>query len=256
MCTVTYLPWRDGFILTHNRDEAPLRSPWHISREKRAGDTLLFPKDIKAGGGWVAAARSGRVACLLNGAFLKHQHQPPYRRSRGLVLLDFFDWHDPDDFFARYDLEGIEPFTFLFFSAGRLAELRWDGVQRHLRRLPPTEPHFWCSATLYPPPMQTLREQVFRQWLAKHFPPAPETTPSDRLVRAGIYRLHLTGSVGDPENDYVMNRGGRVCTVSITQILFCDNRVKMKYTELLEGHRDRKQLSLQYRHSGLSTQGK
>lgn len=261
MCTVTYLPWRDGFILTHNRDEAPTRSPWHISREKRGGDTLIFPKDIKAGGGWVAAARSGRVACLLNGAFLKHQHQPPYRRSRGLVLLDFFDWPHPDHFFARYDLAGIEPFTFLFFTAGRVAELRWDGAQRHLRDLSPAEPHFWCSATLYPPPMQALREQIFRQWLARFYMFPPNTLPavsekSDPASSAGrplsavyrlpssIHHLHLMGSVGDPENDYVMNRGGRVCTVSITQILFRESQIKMRYTELLEGHGDQKQIRL------------
>ena len=245
MCTVTYLPWRDGFILTHNRDEAPTRSPWYIVREKRKNDTLIFPKDIKAGGGWGAAARSGRVACLLNGAFLKHQHQPPYRRSRGLVLLDFFDWPDPGDFFNRYDLEGIEPFTFLFFAAGRVAELRWDGAQRHRRDLSPAEPHFWCSATLYLPPMQALREQVFRQWLAQHFPPASDT-PSAIAHRlpSTVHRLHRTGSVGDPENDYVMNRSGRVCTVSITQILFRDSQVRMRYTELLEGHRDMKRLTL------------
>lgn len=270
MCTVTYLPWRDGFILTHNRDEAPTRSPWHISREKRGSDTLIFPKDIKAGGGWVAAARSGRVACLLNGAFLKHQHQPPYRRSRGLVLLDFFDWPHPDDFFTRYDLEDIEPFTFLFFSAGRITELRWDGAQRHLRHLSHTEPHFWCSATLYPPPMQTLREQVFRQWLARYYtlpaatlpsistPPSTVHRPLSAVHRlpSAVHRLHETGSVGDPENDYVMNRGGRVCTVSITQILFRERQIRMRYSELLEGHWDRKQLSLAERQSPLSARSK
>ena len=64
MCTVTYLPWRDGFILTHNRDEAPTRSPWYIVREKRKNDTLIFPKDIKAGGaGWPPRAAAGWPAC-------------------------------------------------------------------------------------------------------------------------------------------------------------------------------------------------
>jgi len=312
MCTVTYLPYHDGFILTHNRDEAPTRSPNLISRENRGGDKLIFPKDTKAGGGWVAAARSGRVACLLNGAFVKHQHQPPYRRSRGLVLLDFFDWPDPDDFFTRYELDDIEPFTFLFFATGRVTELRWDGVHRHRLDLSAAAPHFWCSATLYPPPMQALREQVFQEWLNRHLPslvidhsslairhsslvtrhssfsPSPpesswapiprqpstvhrppstvsrlpstvhrppstvyrlpstvhrQPSPVHRLPST-VYRLHQSGSIGDPENDYVMNRNGRVCTVSITQIVLRDNQVRMQYNNLLEGRRDTKRLSL------------
>lgn len=240
MCTVTFLPGPAGFILTHNRDEAPSRSPNHISRAKiRGGDTLLFPRDTKAGGAWVAAAKSGKTACLLNGAFVKHHHSPPYRRSRGLLLLDFFEWENTDDFFQHYDLEGIEPFTFLFFQKNEIVELRWDGSRRFLKNLPPNEPHFWCSATLYPPEMQARREQVFRDWLSQN--------KTLRPLPSALCRLHLTGSVGDPENDFVMNRGGRVRTVSISQVLGNDAYLQMRYFDLLEGHRDRRQIAARKR---------
>ncbi len=229
MCTVTYLPTPAGFILTHNRDEAPTRSPKAISREKSGDDVLLFPRDTKAGGAWVVTAKSGKSACLLNGAFVKHYHDPPYRRSRGLVLLDFFQWAKPDDFFQNYDLEGIEPFTFLYFHRNDAMELRWDGSRRHLKRLDTDAPLFWCSATLYPPEMQVRREQVFRDWLSGR-----HTVPSS----GSLVALHRTGSVGDPENDYVMNRSGRVCTVSITQITLTFGISKMRYLDLLEGNRD------------------
>lgn len=238
MCTVTYLPYRKGFILTHNRDEAPTRSPQRISREQIGNDTLLFPKDLKAGGAWVAAARSGRTACLLNGAFVKHEHQPPYRRSRGLVLLDFFNWPDPGIFFERYVLEGIEPFTLLYFHPEQVVELRWDGQQRHLKHLLPGQAHFWCSSTLYTAAMQERREQVFQQWLQKHPPAKAKRLPSS------AYHLHRTGSVGDPENDYIMNRQNRVRTVSVTQIVFQHDQYKMHYTDLLEGSEDTRHLSV------------
>ena len=236
MCTVTYLPASGGFILTHNRDEAPSRSPDSISKIKTSGgDTLLFPRDTKAGGTWIATARSGKTVCLLNGAFVKHAHQPPYRRSRGLILLDFFDWENADDFFRDYDLEGIEPFTLLTFQAGQVAELRWDGHTRHLKKLSPSVAHFWCSATLYPPEMQLRREQVFRDWLflLKNIVPTQQ-----RLLQ-----LHRTGSVGDPENDFVMNRSGRVCTVSITQVVVKNSQTVLRYHDLLEGHQANRKLA-------------
>ena len=236
MCTVTYIPSSSGFILTHNRDEAPGRSPDSISKIKIAGgDTLLFPRDTKAGGTWIATARTGRTACLLNGAFEKHAHQPPYRRSRGLLLLDFFGWENADDFFRKYDLEGIEPFTLLTFQSGQVAEMRWDGHARHLKNLPPNAAHFWCSATLYPPEMQLRREQVFRDWLflLKNIAPTQQ-----RLLH-----LHRTGSVGDPENDFVMNRSGRVRTVSITQLVVKNDQAVLQYHNLLEPHRANRKLA-------------
>ncbi|MFN4256599.1 MAG: NRDE family protein [Saprospiraceae bacterium] len=237
MCTVTYLPLRAGFVLTHNRDEAPARNAHKISRERSAGDVLLFPRDAKAGGAWFVASKSGKTACLLNGAFEKHRHEPPYRRSRGLMLLDFFEFGAPDDFFGKYDLAGIEPFTFLFFARDRVVELRWDGSQKHLKSLPPDVSHFWCSSTLYPAEMRERREQVFRNWLTMR-------QKDEKSLPADVLKLHLTGSVGDPENDFVMNRAGRVCTVSVTQIVRNDDRLRMKYRDLLDGQRDVRNMTL------------
>jgi hypothetical protein len=246
MCTVTYLPTAAGFVLTHNRDEAPDRSPKSIERAQSNRDRLLFPRDTKAGGTWVAAARSGKIACLLNGAFVKHAHRPPYRRSRGLLLLDFFDWADSDDFFARYDLADIEPFTFLFFqkkpsgNASRVVEFRWDGQNRYRKDLPSDAPHFWCSATLYSPEWQARRAQVFQDWLRQK-PAAP------RRLNAAILDLHLRGSVGDPEFDYVMNRGNRVRTVSVSQVTVDKNFARLRYLDLLSGNRDERAIRLRDR---------
>lgn len=223
MCTVTYVPAPDGFVLTHNRDEAPYRSSKEVSETQNGSKTLIYPRDTKAGGTWIATTPTGEITvCLLNGAFEKHHHEPPYRRSRGLVLLDFLDVQNTQDFYEHYDLQGIEPFTLLAFSLHKVEEFRWDGIQRHLKNLPYDQTHFWCSATLYPAPMRARREQVFRDWLPKH----PHPTPDDLLA------LHQNGQVGDPENDFVMNRAEKVKTVSITQVVYDSGRAHLKYLEL------------------------
>ncbi len=250
MCTVTYLPQPKGFVLTHNRDEAPSRSPKNIVREKTpAGNTLLFPRDTMAGGTWIATSRDGRTACLLNGAFVLHTRKLPYRLSRGLILLDFFDWEHPDAFFTQYDLDNVEPFTFLFFEKSqpandvqRVTELRWDGQNRHLKEYPPTAAHFWCSATLYPADMQLRREQVFREWLKKN-------TADPKSV----LQLHRQGSIGDPENDYVMNRAGKVQTLSITQVMVDEKNAQMRYLDLLGENQSKRWLKISQRsHLGVN----
>jgi hypothetical protein len=241
MCTVTYLPQPSGFILTHNRDEAPARAAERIERERIGEERLLFPRDPRAGGAWMAAGERGRVACVLNGAFEKHRHAPPYRRSRGLVLLDFFAWPGPGEFFDRYDFEGIEPFTLVSAGPGRLEEFRWDGKERFFRELPAGRAQFWCSATLYPAPMRTRREQVFREWLAAGGAGSPSSfLPSPR----SILDLHRTGSVGDPENDYIMNRSDRVRTVSITQAVVTSSELRMSYHNLLEKRKHFRRMTL------------
>ena len=247
MCTVTYLPHPKGFLLTHNRDEAPSRSPQSIVRERSpGGQVLLFPRDTQAGGTWIASSRSGLTACLLNGAFVLHRRQLPYRKSRGLILLDFFDWVSADDFFAGYDLHNIEPFTFLFFDRtgsnhqipNRIIEFRWDGEQRHLKNMEPGQPHFWCSATLYPAEMQRKREAVFQQWLRSH-------SATEHKLPSAVLTLHQTGSVGDAENDFVMNRAGRVQTVSITQVNLHGKNLRMQYLDLLgKNHIERRLITV------------
>lgn len=196
-----------------------------------------------AGGTWIATSRNGRTACLLNGAFVLHTRQLPYRISRGLILLDFFDWESPDAFFEQYDLDNVEPFTLLFFEKNmdsgevqRVTELRWDGQKRHLKEYPTMDAHFWCSATLYPAEMQVRREQVFREWLPKNAPNA-----------RSVIQLHRQGSIGDPENDYVMNRAGKVQTLSITQVTVDEKNAQMRYLDLLGENESKRWLKLNQR---------
>ncbi|MFW0694651.1 hypothetical protein ACN091_10365, partial [Aliarcobacter butzleri] len=78
------------------------------------------------------AMTTGLTACLLNGAFVAHTPQPPYKHSRGLVVLDAFDYVSIDSFINQYSFTGIEPFTLLLaetdrLSGQRLVELRWNG---------------------------------------------------------------------------------------------------------------------------------
>ena len=54
MCTVTYLPLEnDGFILTSNRDESPMRKTIPPKKYLENGVELAYPKDQLAGGTWI-----------------------------------------------------------------------------------------------------------------------------------------------------------------------------------------------------------
>ncbi len=226
MCTVTYLPTgENNYILTSNRDESPGRpTSQPIVHERNDGLKLLYPTDGMAGGSWIAVSNTGATACLLNGAFERHVRNPPYRRSRGLVLVDAFDFERFEDFVEQYSFNQIEPFTLLFLTNGVVHELRWDGEQTHYRLPDPAVPHIWASATLYTPEYIAKRATWFEEWLSAYKSYWPNA----------IIDFHHTGGEGSKYNDIVMNREGIVQTVSVTCAVRTSTGFEIIYEDLLK----------------------
>ncbi len=207
MCTVTWVPdGKGGAILTSNRDEAPHRSAVKVEKRPTAGgERLLFPVDEGAGGTWICVSDRMRAVCLLNGAKRRHRHRPPYRRSRGLVVLDAFEFPDFDTFVRQVDLKGIEPFTMVLAEGDQASVLWWNGRAKDIEAVPGHKPAIWASSTLYPYPVRQRRLRWFRQFLTEHPSPGMEE----------ILDFHLTDN-GDRVHGLVINRDERVKTVSVT----------------------------------------
>ena len=116
MCLVSYLPLSDGFIISSNRDETPLRSDTKLTKESINDTTILFPKDQK-GGSWIIVSKDGRAICVLNGAFKKHKRKHNYRMSRGLMMKHYFEYNSTTSFLQDFDFSDIEAFTCLLYTS-------------------------------------------------------------------------------------------------------------------------------------------
>ena len=223
MCTVSFIPVKDKYFLTSNRDEKVLRkTALPPSFYWGNGSGLLYPKDADAGGTWISLNQNGNAAVLLNGAFSKHDPQPPYRLSRGIIFLDIIGAVRPCFAFTKINLQNIEPFTIIIFESNCLFECRWDGQQKHCTQLKNCRPYIWSSATLYEKDVVTKRENWFTQWLNKN----PHPTQED------ILQFHQFTGDGDINNDLKMNRDGKMLTVSVTGIELDKYAAKMKYIDL------------------------
>ena len=190
------------------------------------GKTLFFPKDPLAGGTWIVTDRERFTLCLLNGAFEAHKRTPPYRISRGQMVLEFFKHADVDEFLSSYDFQGIEPFTLVLIDSleeTQVTELIWDGEKPHIKKLDPTKAYIWSSATLYPKAIAEQRASWFSQWLDDH----------EAYEQADIIGFHKYGGQGDLWNDFVMKRGDNLQTVSITSISK-EEQYSMVYEDLLK----------------------
>jgi hypothetical protein len=228
MCIVTYLPSLDGFTLTSNRDE-------HLSRAETiepvaypVGDEKhYYPQDPESLGSWIAASDTGLNLCLLNGAFEKHISIPPYRKSRGLILLEILAFGGPEKFLRENSLEGVEPFTLIAISNNEnleLRELRWDGERPYLSNLDPHLPYIWSSSTLYNPEARRMKEEWFRIWLDKNPEPGQDEILSfhQRSVKEDYGKTMRLHPSNDPQ------------TLSITTVRQSEGKRSMHHHDLIK----------------------
>ncbi len=228
MCTLTYIPKPDGsYLLTSNRDETPLRAATGLERQRIGEREILFPKDAGAGGTWLALSSSGQAVCLINGAYKRHRRKPPYRRSRGLMVLDFFEYDETPEFIDDYPFLGMEPFTMVVRDQDQLWDLRWNGQKLHVHTKDPRQYAIWASPVLYDLTYRKKRQHWLADWLEQR----PQPT------RGSMLHFHLKAGEGDPHNDLVMNRHNLVRTVSIASVVNDGNRFDLSYLDLLK-HKD------------------
>ncbi len=227
MCTVTYLPIdNERFILTSNRDETPLRKTLLPEVYEENGVRLLYPKDAVAGGTWIGVSDRKRLICLLNGAFEKHEKQPPYKMSRGVIVKKLLSIIDVMSCVDEFDFTEVEPFTIILIDWKeklQAYELVWDGYKKHFKELP-AFPKIWSSAPLYDSSMKHDREIWFKDWLRKN----------SEINQDSILKFHSRKDLGSKEIAPVMKRP-YVETVSISSVIKDKETVSFYYKDVRSG---------------------
>jgi len=224
MCTVSFVNVNDKIIITSNRDEKVIR-PSAIPPKNYTinGKNIIFPKDPKAGGTWFVVDADGTVLVLLNGAAEKHKVELPYRKSRGLIVLDIISSLSPKDFWEEIDLENIEPFTLVLFQNSELFQLRWNGIHKETTPLDIHKNHVWSSSTLYSRAIREKRSNWFYTFL--------ETNPE--ISETEMLRFHRYTEQENQENGLVINRNDEMKTFSITQSVIEKNKVAILHHDLI-----------------------
>ena len=223
MCTVSFINNKKQVIITSNRDEATIRpSALPPKNYSKNGKNIIFPKDEKAGGTWFVVDTIGTILVLLNGGLEKHTVELPYRKSRGLIVLDMISQESPKDFWKEIDLDNIEPFTLVLYQNKKLYELIWDGIVKRDRALDVAKNHIWSSVTLYPEAIRKERIHWFDHFLTKKKKPAP----------TDMIRFHRYTEVENDENGMIINRNDLLKTLSITQAVIEKNKGVIEYHDL------------------------
>ncbi len=227
MCTVSFIKSSSNVIITSNRDE-------HIDRAlalapaiyNLGNRTLFYPKDPKGEGTWFASRPDGEVLVLLNGGPEAHTSKPPYRKSRGLIVLDLIGASNPLDAWQQLDLHNIEPFTLVYFSLHELYQLRWDGLKKSTTKLDTALGHIWSSSTLYSHDIRNERKRLFDNFTNGNY----ETLSPDDMIH---FHNGKTQNTEDKQNGFIINRNQTLLTKSITQYVLSSNEAIINHHDLM-----------------------
>jgi uncharacterized protein with NRDE domain len=225
MCTVSFHKNKDQVIITSNRDENSKRPLALPPRKILLEYTSVFcPIDPLHNGTWFTVNQKGDVLVLLNGAEKKHLSKPPYKKSRGLVLLDIADSTDILEKWQSVDLHFIENFTIVCYMNGKLMQFRWDGTKKSHRNLDENKSYIWSSATLYDQDTIARRERWFHEFLANK---------KSVLTGDELFNFHTNTKKEDSINGLIINRDNEMLTKNVTQVIIEPGRFALEHRDLI-----------------------
>jgi len=152
MCTLTFVPTEDGYLVGMNRDELfsrPRALPPKIL--KKGAMEMLYPREL-SGGTWIAANSQGNLLALLNWNGNEASRTGEKCKTRGLTIPELIGLPESsttNSHFHRMDLNGLLPFRLvgIFRSERVINEWRWDGAARRKLEFSWARKH-WFSSSL------------------------------------------------------------------------------------------------------------
>jgi uncharacterized protein with NRDE domain len=173
MCTVTIVPYHDGFRLVCNRDEQRDRraaTPPAVHRLQHG--TAIYPVDPVGGGTWIGVNDAGLAAALLNRT-IDSAVLPGCTplRSRGLIIPNLLGCRSLTD--ALEIAEGLDPAQFDLFRlvlVQRMAAvvLTSDGLALSVQTMSLSRPLMLTSSSLGDAVVEAPRRRLFERLVLKN----------------------------------------------------------------------------------------
>jgi len=172
MCTVTLVPYDDGFRLVSNRDERRNRAEAMTPTVHRlAHGAAIYPVDPVGGGTWVGVNDVGLAAALLNRTIdssVSPDDAAP--RSRGLVIPRLLGCHSLSDALetaARLDPAEYGLFRLVIVQRNVGVVLTSDGFEISLDTVTMSQPFMLTSSSLGDAVVEAPRRRLFERLLLK-----------------------------------------------------------------------------------------
>jgi hypothetical protein len=177
MCTVTFSPGKESIYFTSGHDEKTLGHASAIPAVLELSSGKVICPNTEEGA-WIAGHENGNVAVFLDAAYVPHVAKPPYRKFRGLILLDLIDHYTPLNCFLAVNLNNVEPFTAIIRDNRHLFECYWNGKQKDYEEVDASLPAIWGSANHFDEQAMEKKRTQFKDFTDTH----PEPSQKDIIA--------------------------------------------------------------------------
>ena len=219
MCSVTFLPREEGFVLAMNRDELISRVPALPPRVHQRGDLAVLCPSEPSGGTWIGVNSAGLAFSLLN------WHSQPDRTgedliSRGEVVRALLSGRSSSAAAAilkELPLRRMNPFRLIAVSLPERLLAEWrSGTEVLTSKVYPWQRHHWFSSGFDEARAIQVRRGVCAQF------------PGDLEDLATLRKLHATHLPSAGPFSLCMHRED-AATVSYTELSVRDHTASMSY---------------------------
>lgn len=248
MCTLTFVPTEDGYLVGMNRDELLTRPPALPPNVfEQHGMKIVYPRE-SSGGTWIGCNDEGNLLALLNWNDCKSPCLGEKSKTRGLVIPELIgesDLSTTDSRYGRMSLNGVFPFRLVgvFWRERAITEWRWDGAIKQKAQFPWARKH-WFSSSLSDFSAEKERGRVCEA-------AAAEPAAGSKVWLRSLHRSHIPG----PDPFSVCVHRPDAATVSYTEVECARSSISLNYLSgnpcLKEGFDERASLDLGKRRAAL-----
>lgn len=208
MCSITFLPREDGFVLAMNRDERVSRmSALPPEVLERDGVLALYPREL-SGGTWIGVNSAGMTYALINW-YSQPNCVDGNPVSRGEVvrgLLSAQNRTTAARLLHELPLERMNPFRLVVVSPLERCLTEWRSACGRLRRFSlPWKRQHWFSSGFDEARANEMRHRICARLL------------HDPIDLSSLRRLHRSHTPKAGAFSLCMHRS-EACTVSYTEI--------------------------------------
>lgn len=220
MCTLTFIPKPQGYLLGMNRDERITRevalAPVESSTSRLPA---VYPRE-NGGGTWIGSNAPGITFCLLN------QNPGPQsqvkERSRGEIipaLMESARFPEAMRRFQRLDMGGMLPFVLVgFFPAEQIiSQCQWDGNELRFLRVGWDVRHWFSSGVSDEMARKVRGSTCYEAWRRR-----------DAGSAEWLRGLHASHSPVRGSFSICVHRPD-AATVSYTEVAFSGGDLTMRY---------------------------
>ncbi len=218
MCSLTFLPRKNGCLVAMNRDEKLQRVRASVPRIHPAADGPACYPTEPGGGTWIGFNEHGIIAALLN--WYRHPSRPE-APTRGTVVPRLLLNGPRPDWSVIDDVDRLNPFRAILVSTdlGRIEMATWDGRDFRTRRLP------WRKRHLFSCGVEESRAERVRAATCRLASAWPAVG-----TRAWVRRLHASHLPARGPFSLCAHRSD-AGTVSYSEITADKRRITFRYVE-------------------------